>query len=411
MRILCVFGQHNYGIPARGEGIEYVNFLPALRRLGHEVIFFESMDRDTYADFCELNHALLSVVEQERPDVLFAVVFTFEIWLETWKLIRESGIAATVTWATDDDWKYTQSSRFYAPYVHACATTYPRIYERYREDGINHVLLTQWAANASRLRAPRPAVECRYQVSFVGTAHEKRKQWIEDLHVRGIEVDCFGYGWPNGPIPAEEISEIVRDSVISLNFSDAGMVWNGLLPTRENQLKARTFEVPGAGGFLLTEWAEGMDEYYNPGAEIVVFRDLDELAMLIHYYLSHVEERDEIANAGFARTEREHIYDQRLDEVIDFAVKMKKRYEAAAHFQAEERIQWAAFAAAEKRHELNRLQKWVRDALVRVTSLIWGPVRGPRAARAILFQISYRLFGGHTYSSAGWPGRMFYRES
>ncbi len=280
MRILCVFGQHNYGIPARGEGIEYVNFLPALRRLGHEVIFFESMDRDTYADFCELNHALLSVVEQERPDVLFAVVFTFEIWLETWKLIRESGIAATVTWATDDNWKYTQSSRFYAPYVHACATTYPRIYERYREDGINHVLLTQWAANASRLRAPRPAVECRYQVSFVGTAHEKRKQWIEDLHVRGIEVDCFGYGWPNGPIPAEDISEIVRDSVISLNFSDAGMVWDGLLPTRENQLKARTFEVPGAGGFLLTEWAEGMNEYYAPEQRSSSFETLMNLLCL-----------------------------------------------------------------------------------------------------------------------------------
>ena len=45
MRILCVFGRHNYGDPARGEGVEYTHFLPALRTLGHEVEFFESFSR------------------------------------------------------------------------------------------------------------------------------------------------------------------------------------------------------------------------------------------------------------------------------------------------------------------------------------------------------------------------------
>ena len=39
MRVLCVFGEHNYGDPNRGEGYEYANFVPALRRLGHEVLF------------------------------------------------------------------------------------------------------------------------------------------------------------------------------------------------------------------------------------------------------------------------------------------------------------------------------------------------------------------------------------
>ena len=60
------------------------------------------MNREVYADFRELNQSLLTVIENERPDVLFVVVFTFEIWLETWKIIRDSGITATVNWATDD---------------------------------------------------------------------------------------------------------------------------------------------------------------------------------------------------------------------------------------------------------------------------------------------------------------------
>ena len=34
MNILCVFGEHAYGDPARGEGYEYVNFLPCLAETG-----------------------------------------------------------------------------------------------------------------------------------------------------------------------------------------------------------------------------------------------------------------------------------------------------------------------------------------------------------------------------------------
>ena len=44
MKILCVLGEHNYGDPGRGECYEYVNFLPALKSLGHEVVFFESFN-------------------------------------------------------------------------------------------------------------------------------------------------------------------------------------------------------------------------------------------------------------------------------------------------------------------------------------------------------------------------------
>jgi spore maturation protein CgeB len=43
--------------------------------------------------------------------------------------------------------------------------------------------------------------------------------------------------------------------------------------------------------------------------------------------------------------------------------------------------------------------------------LVWGPRRGRRAARRLLFELSWRIAGARTYGAAGWPGRMFYRES
>jgi spore maturation protein CgeB len=105
MNILCVFGEHAYGDPARGEAYEYVNFLPALRRLGHRVSFFESFSREPYADFKVLNRALLQRVEETSPDVVFCVLMQYEVWIETMRLIRKSG-PLLVNWSTDDSWKY-----------------------------------------------------------------------------------------------------------------------------------------------------------------------------------------------------------------------------------------------------------------------------------------------------------------
>ena len=105
-----MFGEHAYGDPARGEGYEYVNFLPALRRLGHEVSFFDSLDRGPYADFASLNRALLQQVEETSPDVVFFVLMQYEVWIETIQLIRDSG-PVVINWATDDSWKYTMFSK------------------------------------------------------------------------------------------------------------------------------------------------------------------------------------------------------------------------------------------------------------------------------------------------------------
>src|SRR5260370_2024608 len=96
MKVLCVFGKHQYGRAALGEGIEHAAFIPALRRLGHEVVHFDSWDRSAYADFVGLNRALLECVRKEKPDVMLAVQRDCEIWTETLASIRELAPTPTV---------------------------------------------------------------------------------------------------------------------------------------------------------------------------------------------------------------------------------------------------------------------------------------------------------------------------
>ncbi|MBB5234808.1 CgeB family protein [Deinococcus budaensis] len=396
MKILCLFSEFQYGRPELGTGIEYAALMPALERLGHQVIHFETWHKAAHADFLELNFRLLEVVERERPEVIFAVQVHYEVWTEVLDLLRARGDTVLINWTTDDSWKYWQFSRFIAPHYHAISTTYPDKVEAYHRDDHFNVWLTQWAAAAQTLQPPLPAAECTYAVSFVGAAHGDRQERVAALAQRGIHVECFGHGWPSGPVEASAIPEIMRRSVISLNFANS---------MGANQIKARTFEVPGAGGFLLTDPAAGLERYYRIGEEIDVFTSLDDLGDKIRHYLAHPEERDTIARAGFERTATEHTYDARLRELLAFAF---QQFGEAADRPAPRVVDSGHLA---RLHSRGPVIKTVRAAALAGARRIWGPDKGPRAARRLAFELSWRLAGARTYSAAGLPGRLFYEES
>ena len=395
MKILCVFGKHQYGDPSRGLGTEYAAFVPSLKNLGHEVIHFESWDRRFYPDYRELNKHLLATIERERPHVMLAVQLNYEIWTETLRIIKDHSTVATICWTTDDSWKYREVSRFIGKAYHAMTTTYRETIPLYHRDGIFNVLLTQWATNGANLNPPLKAKKCIYPVTFVGAAHGNRRQQIRHLKSLGVAVTCFGYGWPSGPVSSQDIPKIMRESVISLNFSNAS-------GRGGKQIKARTFEVPGAGGFLLTEYAPGLKTVYEIGKEIDVFYNSKELAEKIQYYLSHPDKRDQMALAGYDRTRSEHTYEGRLKKVIDFALSAKGH----GAKDEPERL-WTSFDQIMRDHAMNFGLLFLHQAMVLPAVLVWGKTRGPRAARRLVFELSWRLFGQKTFTTSGWPGRMF----
>ncbi|WP_027402943.1 CgeB family protein [Aphanizomenon flos-aquae] len=394
MKVLCVFGKYQYGNPARGINTEYAAFVPALEKLGHEVVHFESWDMSGYISYAEMNKSLLETVERVQPDVMLTVQMHYEIWLETLKIIQSRGDVATISWTTDDSWKYRQVSRYIGHAYHAMTTTYPQMVKKYHQDNIQNVLLSQWAASSETFNEPLPFESCRYPVSFVGRSFGNRIQRIYELQEHGIEVATFGHGWPTGSVSGEEIPLIMRESIISLNFSNS---------IGENQIKARTFEVPGSGGFLLTEYAPGLENYYVLGKEIEVFHEIPELIEKINYYLEHPEERNAIAWAGFERTKHEHNYEIRMKEVLDFAIKSKEVWLKNNPVQ----IAQPSFNCALQAHEITFVLQIIRITLLWTTILILGQEKGQRAARKIVFEIGWRVFKQNTFMAGGWPGRMF----
>ncbi len=393
MKILCLFGEYQYGIRSRGKSLEATSFIPALEKLGHNVKLFDIWDRSLYSDLDDLNHKLLSYTRNFQPDIVLFVPMTVEVWTETLDILRKNLGVRIIMWCTDDTWKFRETSQFLASHVDLVATTYDEAVSSYKSLGFDHVVKTQWAADSQRLCAPQTALHCAHQVSFVGQASSSRKKVIGELSKRGVNVECFGYGWPSGSLTANQVYETMRDSVITLNFADS---YKG-----GQQLKARNFEAPGAGSFLLTEYVPGIEKYYTPDQEIICFRDTTECVEKIIYYLTQPQKRNEIANAGSARTRKEHVYEERLGNILNHPIIKESSCENSFRDQYE-----ICFQSARKRYTR---PVWLKTLRALLTSICFLLFRGRchKAARRLIFEFSWRVFGQKTYSAQGWPGRMF----
>jgi spore maturation protein CgeB len=122
-----------------------------------------------------------------------------------------------------------------------------------------------------------------------------------DDHVRSENVRYFGHvytrdhnAWHCTPRVALNIS---RDSMARTGFSPA----------------TRVFEATGAGACLLTDFWEGIEEFFEPGEEILVARDGEEVAAILDGLSP--ERARQIGDAALKRALRDHTYAQRASQV------------------------------------------------------------------------------------------------
>ncbi|MBK9350991.1 MAG: glycosyltransferase [Sulfuritalea sp.] len=390
MRILCVFGAHQYGDAARGESTESFSFVPALRALGHDVQLFDSWDKSAHRDYAELNVALVDRCKRAAPDVVLWVALTVEVWLETLDYLRGVLRVRVIHWAPDDSWKFRQHSRFVARHVDLCVTTYPEFLGQYHCLGVTAVA-SGWGVPESWRGEVVPAANCAYDVTFVGTAQPARVAMVEALERKGIRVQCFGFGWPAGPISPERIPDIFRLSRISLNFANS---------SGANQVKARVFEVTGAGGFLLSQTAPGIDRTFDCDREIAVFASIDECEQQVRRYLGAPALRDAVARAAMPGP-KGNILMSRV------CAGCWKAMPPAAEIQPESR---SIFRASLPGHTHPKVLRWIAGVLTALGCGLFGR-EGDRASPKSVFRTELAHRGKTTFRAARLRlGRMFYAQ-
>lgn len=82
----------------------------------------------------------------------------------------------------------------------------------------------------------------------------------------------------------------------------------------KNGLNQRVFDVPAAGGFLLTDYKEALWEMFEPD-EVVTFRTIEEARDKLAYYLKYPETRRQAATRARERVISQHTYAHRLQVI------------------------------------------------------------------------------------------------
>jgi spore maturation protein CgeB len=325
MRILYVAMADDYGDPSRGPSFEETNFRSALEGMGHEVIPFDFMAEQREHGRRGMNRRLLGRAEEVEPEVSFFVLFEGEIDPETIRGVSRAG-GPTLNWFADDHWRFDRFTRHYAPALDWSVTTDRDSLPRYTAIGYENVILSQWACN--RYAYDKRGGELEFDVTFVGQAYGDRPATVERLHAEGFAVRCWGFGWPDGRLEQDEMVRVFGASRINLNLSSAYSPpralpmrlldrMRGRQPVRKSQIKGRTFEVPGSGGFLLTDHVPYLEDYLEPDREIGVFESTDDLVERVGWWLDHEQERAAAAEAGYRRVRAEHTYDRRFARIFE----------------------------------------------------------------------------------------------
>jgi spore maturation protein CgeB len=171
-----------------------------------------------------------------------------------------------------------------------------------------------------------------YPVSFVGgigKAHQKRETFLKKI-VKVLPLSIWGYGF----VSAKKWKTIAKQFQQNFAFKKAfkGETWGiemfNILSQSDitlnyhgdlaigHSVNMRLFEATGVGTLLLTEENSGINQFFIPGKEVVVYNSPEDAIEKINYYLANPEEASKIAQAGQARTLKDYNYKHMIQQYI-----------------------------------------------------------------------------------------------
>lgn len=105
-----------------------------------------------------------------------------------------------------------------------------------------------------------------------------------------------------------EMPEIFATSKININISLRSILTG---------IPLRVVDILGAGGFCLTNYQTELSEYFENGRELVWFESPEDLIDKAAYFLTHDDEREQIAANGHEAAEKIFSYDVLLPRILE----------------------------------------------------------------------------------------------
>lgn len=106
----------------------------------------------------------------------------------------------------------------------------------------------------------------------------------------------------------DEMPNVFNHSKININIS---------LRSITSGIPLRCIDIMGAGGFLLSNYQPELAEFFVPDEEFVYFESDEDLLHKIQYYLTHEDERRQIAYNGWLKTQKYFSYETQFIKIIN----------------------------------------------------------------------------------------------
>lgn len=247
------------------------------------------------------------LVIRERINYIFFILQTADLTFDIYFIEKLSKLAFIVMHFCDTEYSFEGCDRYYAQV--ADLVFLPDYLSKYRYELLNINAICNFSLFNKNHYCPLKNIDGSIDVSFVGHIYSNRKEYIEYLIQNQISIELYGKGTSNGIIDFEKMVEVFNNSKINLNFTGTEMRGAPLylnINSRIKQSKGRPIEIALCGGFVLSEYARGMENMFEIGKEIDVFHTKEELVQKVKYYFENEEERKEIAKRGYKRALRDY---------------------------------------------------------------------------------------------------------
>ncbi|AKD56945.1 hypothetical protein SD10_20585 [Spirosoma radiotolerans] len=155
-------------------------------------------------------------------------------------------------------------------------------------------------------------------VLVYGNLYAYRARMADRLLRAGIRVAVFG---AEGPYLRRAVQSAYRGQYLvgaekNRLLYGARIVFNNLHYAEVTSVNQKYFEINGIGGFQLCDYKPTIVDYTGVPADAVTFRTIDEAIDKIRYYLTHANERHELANRQYTHFQQYHTLDHRVGQLI-----------------------------------------------------------------------------------------------
>lgn len=158
------------------------------------------------------------------------------------------------------------------------------------------------------------------RVLLAGTFYDYRHYLTLQLLKRGIDISLYGGRlprWASTELKKLHTGKYVVREEKSRVFGEALAVLNSTAMREFDSVNCRAFEIAGCGGLQVMEYRTAIEECFEPGKEILVYHNLDELESIVEHAIKYPEEMETIRKAGALRALNQHTYRQRLEVILN----------------------------------------------------------------------------------------------